>query len=340
MKTGTLERSFFFAFLIGVGLLALALVFPFLTVIILGAAFAVILHPLFEILRKKVTRGNKTFASIITVLIFLILVCAPLYGIGVLVFNQSESLYIALIEGKGLGSFVDQMSTTVNNILPGNLNNVNFENIIGDATAYISGNIASIFAGTLQAIFSFLLLILTLFYFLKDGDHWRRSLILMSPLSDENDRTIIHRLKSAINGVMKGYLLIAILQGLLMGIGLAIFGVPNPALWGVLAGIASMIPSIGTALVSIPMILFLIWSGETGNAIGLGIWAGVLVGAVDNIINPIVVGGQTKVPPLLILLSVLGGISMIGPVGILIGPLTMSLLYALLSVYRSRFEGK
>jgi predicted PurR-regulated permease PerM len=96
------------------------------------------------------------------------------------------------------------------------------------------------------------------------------------------------------------------------------------------------VPSVGTGLVAIPAILYLFAIGHAGAAIGLAIWSALLVGTIDNLLNPIVVGKNINVPPLLILFSVLGGISLLGPVGILIGPLTVSLLYALVSLYRHR----
>ncbi len=123
-----------------------------------------------------------------------------------------------------------------------------------------------------------------------------------------------------------------------MGVGLWIFGVPNPALWGVLTGIASLVPTIGTALVAIPAILFLFAIGNNGAALGLSIWSVIIVGTIDNLLNPIIVGNKIDVPPLLILFAVLGGIALMGPVGILIGPLTVSFLYTLVSIYRTRFQ--
>jgi predicted PurR-regulated permease PerM len=123
-----------------------------------------------------------------------------------------------------------------------------------------------------------------------------------------------------------------------MGIGLAIFHVPNPAIWAVIAGIASIIPPIGTALVSVPAIIFLFITGNIGGAIGLLIWAVLIVGMGDNLLNPYIVGHKINIPPFLILFSVLGGIALLGPVGILIGPLTVSLLYALIEIYQDEFK--
>ena len=161
-------------------------------------------------------------------------------------------------------------------------------------------------------------------------------MLQLSPLSGVDDEKILGRLTKTINGVIKGYLLIALIQGILMGIGLTIFHVPDGALWGVVAGITSIIPPLGTAVVSVPAVIFLFVTGHIGAAIGLLIWAILIVGTGDNVLNPYIVGHRIDIPPFLILFSVLGGIALLGPVGILIGPLTISLLYALTEIYQNR----
>jgi predicted PurR-regulated permease PerM len=130
---------------------------------------------------------------------------------------------------------------------------------------------------------------------------------------------------------------VALIQGVVMGIGLWIFNVPNPALWGVVAAVASLLPMIGTALVSVPAIIFLFATGSTASSLGLLVWSVVAVGMIDNFLSPIIVGKKIHLPSIIILFSVLGGISLLGPVGILIGPLTVSLLYTLISIYRNEF---
>jgi predicted PurR-regulated permease PerM len=159
-----------------------------------------------------------------------------------------------------------------------------------------------------------------------------------SPLPDHDDEKILSRLENAVNAVIKGYLFIALVQGVLVGFGFWIFHVPHAALWGVVAAIASLIPAVGTGLVSIPAIAFLFFTGDTFSAIGLLLWASILVGTIDNFLTPLVVGTKIHISPFLILFSVLGGISLLGPVGILVGPLTLSLLYTLISIYRNEFK--
>jgi predicted PurR-regulated permease PerM len=174
-----------------------------------------------------------------------------------------------------------------------------------------------------------------MFYFLKEGTKWKNIILHFSPLSDESGNKILDKLHIAVNGIIKGYLLIAVVQGVLMGLGLLIFGVPNAALWGVLTAVASLIPTVGTALVSVPAVLFLFILGKNGAAIGLAIWAGALVGTIDNMLSPLFVGKKIAIHPLLVLFSVLGGIALMGPIGILVGPLVISFMYALASVYKT-----
>ncbi len=335
MQTKTIERNFFYI------LLLLTLVFtffifkPFWMVIILGASFAVVLYPLYNwLLRKKIP---SYFSAFLVVLFFFFIVCIPLFGIGSIVFTQSQDLYNQINSGQTITTTLSSIGNSINSFLP---NGINFD-INERITALISSltnNIAKIFSSTLTTIFSFLLVLLSIFYLLKDGERWKSALITLSPLSDKDDKKIIKRLSGTINGVIKGSLLIALIQGILMGVGLTIFGVPNAALWAVIAGISSLIPSIGTALVSVPAIAYLFLSGQIFPAIGFALWAAVIVGLVDNILSPYVIGNRVNIPPFLILFSVLGGISLLGPVGILIGPLVLSLLFTLISIYRNEFK--
>ena len=173
---------------------------------------------------------------------------------------------------------------------------------------------------------------------MKDGTAWKKIIIKLSTHGNSEDEKIINRLVLAVNAVIKGYILIGIIQGILLGLGFWIFGVPHGALWGTVAAVASLIPTVGTALISVPAIIFLFLGDHTGAAIGLLAWAVVVVGLIDNFLSPLIVGTRINVSPILILFSVLGGISFLGPVGVLIGPLSVSLLYTLISIYTNEFK--
>ncbi|OGI89514.1 hypothetical protein A2911_01350 [Candidatus Nomurabacteria bacterium RIFCSPLOWO2_01_FULL_40_15] len=335
MQTKILERYFFFGLLLATLIFSFFLFKPFLIVLVLGISFSIVLFPLYEWFNKN--KLPHSLSALTTLILFIIILCGPLFGIGALVFDQSQDLYRGVISGESTGQFMESINNSVNKILPSSMT-FDVKDRALDFISFIEKNITKIFSTTLSTLFSFLLMLLTIFYFLKDGARWKKALVVLSPLADRDDEKIIDRLALAVNGVIKGYLLVALAQGVLMGLGLALFGVPNPALWGVVAAITSLIPSIGTALVSIPAIIFLFVSGSTSPAIGLLIWAVLVVGLVDNFLSPLFISKKINIPSLLILFSVLGGISMFGPVGILIGPLTISLLYTLISIYRNEFK--
>jgi predicted PurR-regulated permease PerM len=335
MQTKFIERYFFFGFLLVTLIFTFVIFRPFLIVMVLGASFACVLYPIYRWLNGK--KLPSWFSAFLTVLLFVIVLCGPFLSIGTIVFNQTQDVYQKIVVNGDTGAFVNSVENAINKVLPASMH-FDANEKISSLAYYISNNIAIIFSTTFSAFFSFLLMLLAIFYFLKDGAHFRKALVVLSPLEDKDDEKILTRLSRAVNGVIKGYLFIALAQGILMWLGLWLFGIPNPALWGVVAAITSLIPTIGTALVSIPAILFLFATGETTSAIGLAVWAGIVVGTVDNLLSPYVISGKTNVPPFLILFSVLGGISLLGPVGILIGPLTLSLLYTLISIYRHEYK--
>lgn len=334
MQTKMIERYFFFGLLLATLVFTFFIFRPFWIVLVLGACFSIVIRPGYEWLRKK--KLPPWLSSFITVVLFTLLVCGPLLGIGIVVFNQSQSLYQSLVSGGSIPS-LDSISQSIHKFLPAGVN-FDLNQKANDLIYLVADNLGNIFGATLYTLFSFVLMLLAIFYFLKDGAEWKKSIITLSPLSDSDDQRIMKRLTMTINGVLRGYLLIAVIQGTLMGIGLAIFGVPSPALWGVVAAIAALAPTLGTALVSIPAVIFLFVSGHTGEAIGLAIWSTALVSTIDNFLTPYIVGNRINIPPFLILFSVLGGLSLLGAVGILIGPLTVSLLYTLVSIYRTEFQ--
>lgn len=335
MQSKLIERYFFFGLLIGTLVFTFIIFQPFWIVLVLGACFTVVLYPVYDWFKNR--KLPSWLASLLTVILFVIALCGPLLGIGKVVFTQAQNTYISVVKDGNTGTFLVNMENAINKFLPEGMH-FNAEEKASQFISSIGSNIATIFSSTFSAFFSFLLILLVMFYLFKDGAHFRKALIVLSPLSDEDDEKIIKRLVRAINGVIKGYLFIALIQGILMGIGLWIFGVPNPALWGMIAAVCSMLPTIGTSLVSIPAILYLLAGGDTANAIGLLAWSLALVGTIDNLLSPFIVSNKTNVPSFLILFSVLGGISFLGPVGILVGPLTVSFLYTLISIYRNEYR--
>jgi len=335
MQTKIIERYFFFILLFIIFVFSFLIFSPFWMVLLLGISFSIVLYPVYEWFNKR--KLPNWLSALLTVFFFIIIIGVPLFGMGVIVFNQSQNAYQIIVNNVHSLSFIDSINNSINRILPEGISFDLYEKI-SNFISFVSSNVASIFTSTLSTIFSLVLTLLSMFYFLKDGAHWRKALVILSPLSDTDDEKIINKLSRAVNGIIKGYLFIALIQGILMGVGLAIFGVPNSALWGLVTMITALVPSIGTAIISVPAIIFLLITGNTFEAIGLLVWAVAVVGMIDNLLSPFIVGNKINLPPFLILFSVLGGISLLGPIGILVGPLTISMLYTLISIYRHEFK--
>ena len=335
MQTKIIERYFFFALLSAVFIFSFLIFRPFWIVLVLGISFSIVLYPVYEWFNR--IKFPNWLSAFITALVFIIIIGGLFFGIGAVVLKQSQNLYNLFANNGNALPFLDSINNSIIKILPQGIS-FNLYQKISDIIYLITNNIAGIFTSTLSVIFSIFLTFISIFYFLKDNKHWKRGIKIISPLSDADDQKIIDKLALSVNGIMRGYFFIVLIQGTLAGIGFSIFGVPNPALWGLVAMVTAFVPTVGSGLVTVPAIIFLLLTGNTLGALGLAVWGIVLIGTIDNILNPIIVGSRVKLHPLLILFSVLGGISLFGPIGILVGPLTISLLYTLISIYRNEFK--
>ncbi|MEK7604216.1 MAG: AI-2E family transporter [Patescibacteria group bacterium] len=319
-----------------------ALVFaPFLKPLALAAVFAVVLQGLYRRV-GTVFRGWPSISALVTVLVSVVLIVLPLSLIGTLVAHEANMLYLSLESTGGgrtaLAQMVLNIDASYGSVVPGlsafaENASANIDAYIKEGLRWVTDNAGGIFSSFSRILLSFFIFFIALYYLLRDGKRVRQFLIHLSPLGDIEDTHVLDRLELAVNSVIKGNLVIALVQGTLTTIGLTLFGVPSAILWGMVAAIAALIPGVGTSLVLAPSILFLFFVGETSQAVGLLIWSVIAVGLIDNVLGPKLVGQGMNMHPLLVLLSVLGGLLFFGPSGIFLGPLSVSLLFALLSLY-------
>lgn len=333
MQSDKLQLSFFFLFFGFAAVLTFFVFLPFLDVIILSAIFALLLYPLYQKI-LPLCGGQGSIAAVIVILIAFVFLAIPLTLLGTQLFGESKNLYQALQEGKT--EYLQTVTSFIENPIRVYLPHfsIDIHEYLGKIFDWIGANIGPLVTGTAQVILKIFLATIALFFFLRDGARFAKTFISLSPLDDAYDREIIRRVGITVNSVMRGTLLVAVVQGIITGIGLALFGVPNPALWGSVAALSALIPGIGTALVVIPAVLYLLIVGNTAAAIGFAVWGFFLVGLIDNVLRPYFYGRGVKIHPLFILFSVLGGLIAFGPVGFLLGPLILSLFLALLYVYR------
>lgn len=326
------EYSFFFILLGLAGYMVWLLVQPFLSALALAVIIVTICNPLHSwILKKMPTR--KSVAAFLTTILALILVVLPVVFVSSLVVAEVIGVYQKFDDGGQLSieASVNSLEVMIQNVIPG------FELSITDqlkqVAEWFTGNITQIFAGTLSTIFVFLISLIGSFYFFRDGRQFLDLLIRVSPLPDKEDAIIFKRMAQAVRSVATGTLLVAVIQGTLVAIGFAVVGINQYILWGSVTAVVAIIPGIGTGLVTFPAVFWLLYNGQVVAGVALAVWAFLIVGMVDNIIGPHLMSRGNNMHPFTILISVLGGISLFGPIGFIVGPVIVTLFMVLLEIY-------
>ncbi len=340
------NRTYFLlALLLGSMVVAFFVLRPFLTTVALAAIFAVVLYPIFKYLLRY-TLGKRGLAALFTIVIGALILAVPLVFIGTLVVDQTRSAYVSVANGDTIAT----AQAVANNIgvwleprFPGATEyahsiSLELNSYLQSGLQWLVQRIGVAFTSILALLLRLLIFLMALFYFLKDGEKLEKILIKRSPILDNEADAILRQLARTVTSVVKGSLAIALIQGTLAGIGYLLFGLPNPALWGVSTALAALIPGVGTSLILIPAVLYLTATGGFGHALGLFLWGVLLVGLIDNFLAPRLMGKGAQLHPLAILLSVLGGVILYGPVGIFLGPLTISFLFAVYTVYAGQVE--
>ena len=336
MDNKKVQHYFLLSFLLGALILVFFILRPFIYVIILALVCAIFFEPV----HKKILhflRNNRVLAALITTAIIVIIILLPFIFLGVKIFQEAQQFF--LIVGSEKDDFANISNSLISsfqkNVPFGQMFSIDIEQYVRQWSGWLLSHLAYLFGSITKLAFNFLLFIIITYFALKDGAKLKRTIIDLSPLSNHDDEAIFKKIKIAIHSVIKGSLVIAFIQGILIAIGFALFGIPNATLWGIAATLASLIPGIGTAIVSIPALVFLFFKGKLLMLFGLLVWSFVVVGLIDNFLRPILIGQDIKIHPLIVFLSVIGGIVFFGPIGFLLGPLAVSLLFVLFDIYIS-----
>jgi predicted PurR-regulated permease PerM len=330
--TSEKPRLYFFLVLLSLSLILSFLVFrPFLYSLILAMVFAIIFQPLYQRVLKWV-KGQAWLAAFLTIIILIIFILVPLAFLFFQIFQEAQTLYLTLISSFDRQAFISGLPPIFSNL------SVDIDQYVKNILSFLVQNLGTIFSNLAKIFVSLFVFLMALFFLLKDGGKLKQKIIILSPLTKDEDEAIIKKIVLAVNSVIKGNLFVAILQGISTSVGLTIFGVPNPVVWGTLAAVGALVPGVGTTIVLLPAIGYLYFTGQVIGAAGLLVWGILAVGMIDNFLGPKLVGKGTGLHPLLVLLSVLGGLILFGPIGFILGPLVISLLVVLLDIYADIFK--
>lgn len=332
-------QTYFFLAILGLsGLLTLLVFWPYLTLLAFGGVLAIISRPIFKPLQKWI--GSDTAAAFLTLVIVATLILLPtaffLAALSVELASAFTNLRGAIGGDALITVLQDRIPVSMHDQLPVIVDQIAI--IVRSISQGMSQRMVGVFSNVVDVFFGFVVVMISTYYILKDGVKIKRELLVISPLSDEHDELVFNRVVTAVGAVMNGMLIVGLVKGVLSSIFFWIFGVPVPLFWGAMTGFASLIPLFGSGVVTMPAIAFLFLTGQFAAGIGLLIVSFSLIGTVDNFLQPKLVESKTRIHPLLILLSIIGGLKFYGFAGFILGPLTIAVLMALVDIYKKEFR--
>lgn len=343
------RRIFVIALALGITVLFGAMAWPFLKPLFLAAILSGLAHPVYRSL-TRLFRGRRSVASVVTIILLVVLVLGPLSAFAGIVTKQAVD-----ITSEGVPWLRQQISsgnlTRLGEDLIGRLPQVVQDNLptqdqilstVGGLTKNI-GNFLVVSASKMTAgaagfFLALFVMLYAMFFFLIDGRKILDRILYLIPLAPEQEERMLDRFLSVTRATVKGTLVIALVQGTLGGIGFAVAGLSGAAFWGTVMAVLSMIPVVGTPLVWIPAVIVLFATGKVLAGVLLLIWGAAVVGSIDNVLRPILVGKDTQMPDLLILIGTLGGLYVFGAVGILVGPIVCGLFLTGWQIYSESFR--
>lgn len=345
MTGPSFRKAFLILLVLAISATFLAMIRDFLMTILLAAIVAGLAYPLYARL-TRMFRGRRALASAVTLAAVVVLVIGPLATVlGIVAaqaFRVSETVtpWVRdhLAEATTLGGYLDRV--------PGARHLEPYREeiltkageLVGSTGSFLFRSISATTRGTVTFLFHFGLLLYTMFFFLTDGDKLLRKIMFYLPLPEEDERRMAGKFVSVTRATLKGTLLIGLLQGTLAGAGFAAAGVQGALFWGTLMTLLSVIPGVGTALVWVPAVIVLMLTGKVGWGIALALWCALVVGSVDNLLRPRLVGRDTQMHELLILFGTLGGILMFGVLGFIVGPIVAALFVTVWEMYGTAFR--
>jgi predicted PurR-regulated permease PerM len=330
-------RTLFLVFVVaGISALFLVMIRGFVMTLLLGAIVAGLMYPLFRRIAAGLG-GRRVPASLLTLLILIVGVFGPLATLGGIVAQQAINLMEDI--GPAVKPFIDDPDRIRRELalIPGISRVEPFLPQIAERSAQIVSGVGSFLVnrvsaattGTVVFLLDFAILLYALFFFFIHGPSYLRTILAYLPFSEEDGERLLERFVSVTRATLKGTLLIGAIQGTINGIGFWLVGLPAPAFWGAVMIVLSVVPAIGGALVWVPAAIWLAATGRLGQAVVLFILCGAVSGSVDNVLRPRLVGRDTKMPDLLILVSTLGGLGFFGAIGFIVGPLVAALFLTL-----------
>ncbi len=345
MNHDTVNKSVLLLLVVFISAIFLSMIRSFLMAIFLAGIFSALARPLYKRFERWYG-GRRALASLSTLVLIVMVVILPLGALMGIVTAQ------AIKVGQTATPWVQNQIAQ-----PGEfhklLNSLPFYDkiapysetiwrkageLIGSISHFLISSLSKVTMSAVSLLFMTFAMLYTMFFFLMDGDKLLYKILYYLPLQDRDEQRMLQKFTSVTRATLKGTAVIGILQGGLAGIAFWLVGIPSAVFWGTIMAVLSIIPGIGTALIWGPAVIILAAGGNFLKAGGLGIFCALVVGSIDNLLRPILVGKDTQMHELMIFFGTLGGIIMFGIMGMIIGPIVAALFITIWEIYGVAFK--
>lgn len=340
------RKSFVLVMTIAYAVAFLAVIAGFVEALLLAAVFSGVMYPLYQWVRQK-SGGRSTPASLVTLVMTVLVILIPLiFLLGII---SEQAIDVAkeakpwieqqFSESHGQDAelpawipFADKLEPYREDIM------AKLGEFVQQIGTFLAASLARLSEGTFMFFFQLFIMLYAMFFFLTSGPELIKTIMGYFPLSEADRERMLEVGLSVSRATIKGALLIGVIQGTLAGVGFAVAGIEDAVFWGAIMAVLSILPGIGAPLIWVPAVIYLLMSGQVVAGVGLLVWSAGVVGSIDNFLRPIIVGRDTKMPDLLILLSTLGGVALFGASGLVLGPILAALFLTVLSIYSRVFS--
>ena len=357
IKSKLYPRIFFSVLLLVILILAFYITKPFLPALLAGAIISYLAYPLYEKTLKRIK--NKNFASLIIAVFIVLLFTLPFAIVIGFVSKEAYATYTTLSQqnlGTNFLSIVCKDESWLScravksflGFLPESDLDYYLQVTIEKITVFIIENVSKFLVAIPFILLNFFVMVFVVYYLLKDSEVIAKRIKNILPLKESHKQHVLSRFHTIIYAVFYGSISMAIIQGIFGGIGFLIFGVSSPFLWGFVMALFALLPYVGTAIVWLPAALNMVFIGylqndnsSTFRGVALIVYGIFVISSVDNFLKPKLIGDKAGVHPILVLLGVLGGLSLFGFIGLLLGPVMLALLMTFVDIYeeeKAEFE--
>jgi len=346
-KSGSLDDRVFLLLVLAVTLAFAWVLRPYAGAILWGTALAIVFAPLNRRLCASLGR-RRTLAALATLLFIVLLVLLPVALVTAALVREGTDLYQRIQTGElDIGRYFQQLVAALPAWALGLLERLGLTHLdaiqarlsaaLTRSAQFIASQAINIGQNTFEFVISLFVMLYLLFFLFRDGDELTKRIRSAIPLRPEQQRNLVERFTVVIRATIKGNLVVAVVQGALGALIFWFLDIHAPVLWGVLMALLSLLPAVGAPVIWLPVAIYLLATGSVWQAVVLIVFGALVIGSADNVLRPILVGKDTKLPDYVVLISTLGGIAVFGANGFVIGPVIAALFVAVWEIFaRSR----